>query len=70
MRTTLMIDDDLMREAQSYLGTRQKTAVVREALRALIQREAARALAAAGGSDPDATAGRRSRLAPPSNDSG
>ncbi len=63
MRTTLNIDDDLMCNAQTYLGTKQKTAVIHEALKALIQREAARALIRAGGSDPAATAGRRRRTA-------
>lgn len=61
MRTTLNIDDDLMRDARAYMGIKEKTAVVREALKALIQREAARALARAGGSDPTATAGPRRR---------
>lgn len=42
MRTTPVLDDDLLVEAQRLTGTHEKTAVVREALRALIERESAR----------------------------
>jgi len=52
MRTTLALDDDLVAEAQRLTGTREKSALVREALRALIQRESARRLARLGGSEP------------------
>jgi len=52
MRTTLALDDDLVAEAQRLTGTREKGALVREALRALIQRESARRLARLGGSEP------------------
>lgn len=55
MRTTLALDDDLLVEAQRLTGTREKTAVVREALRALIERESARRLARLGGSEPALT---------------
>lgn len=65
MRTTLNIDDELLVKAQEYAGLTEKTAVVHEALRALIQREAARRLAELGGSDPNATAGPRRRSALP-----
>ncbi len=51
MRTTLNIDDDLLREAQRMTGVTEKTALVREGLRALIERESARRLARLGGSD-------------------
>lgn len=54
MRTTLALDDALLAEAQRLTGVTEKTALVREALRALIQRESARRLAALGGSDPAA----------------
>ena len=63
MRTTLALDDELVADAQSYTGIKEKTALVREALRALIEREAARRLAHLGGSDQNATAGRRRRSA-------
>jgi Arc/MetJ family transcription regulator len=53
MRTTLALDDDLMRTAQEYTGMTEKTALVREALTALIEREAARRLAALGGTMPE-----------------
>lgn len=51
MRTTLALDDDLLAEAERLTGTTQKTALVREALRALIERESARRLARLGGSE-------------------
>jgi len=55
MRTTLALDDHLVAEAQRLTGTTEKTALVREALRALIERESARRLAQLAGSEPDAT---------------
>ena len=54
MRTTITLDEELLAAAQSYTGLKEKSAVVREALRALVAREAARRLARMGGSDPDA----------------
>jgi Arc/MetJ family transcription regulator len=63
MRTTLALDDDLMKTAQELTGLTEKSAIVREALKALIQREAARRLARLGGSDPTATAAPRRRPA-------
>jgi len=53
MRTTLALDDDLVSTAQEYTGIIEKTALVREALKSLIQREAARRLAALGGTMPE-----------------
>lgn len=52
MRTTLSLDDELLAEAQRLTGTIEKTALVRQALVALIERESARRLARLGGSDP------------------
>jgi len=52
MRTTIALDDDLVRTAQEFTGVAEKTALVREALKALIERESARRLAALGGSMP------------------
>ncbi|MBE2259161.1 MAG: type II toxin-antitoxin system VapB family antitoxin [Candidatus Accumulibacter sp.] len=52
MRTTLALDDDLLIKAQALTGVSEKTALVREALRALIQRESAKRLALLGGSEP------------------
>jgi Arc/MetJ family transcription regulator len=53
MRTTLTIDDDLLQEAERITGVKERVALVREAFRALIERESARRLAALGGSEPD-----------------
>lgn len=60
VRTTLALDDELVAEAQRLTGTAEKSALVRLALRALIERESARRLARLGGSEPDlAPAARR-----------
>ncbi|MGF1640042.1 MAG: type II toxin-antitoxin system VapB family antitoxin [Rhodospirillales bacterium] len=60
MRTTLALDDDLVAKAQAFTGLKEKSALVREALKALIERESARRLARLGGSEPElATAPRR-----------
>jgi Arc/MetJ family transcription regulator len=53
MRTTLALDDDLVEQAQALTGIGEKAALVREALKALIQRESARRLARLGGSQPE-----------------
>jgi Arc/MetJ family transcription regulator len=52
MRTTLALDDELLAKAQAFTGLREKSALVREALKALIERESARRLARLGGSEP------------------
>jgi Arc/MetJ family transcription regulator len=53
MRTTLALDDELLADAEFYTGIREKSALVREALKALVEREASRRLARLGGSEPD-----------------
>ena len=53
MRTTISLDDELLRAAQEYTGLTEKSAIVREALKRLVQREAARRLALLGGSQPE-----------------
>jgi Arc/MetJ family transcription regulator len=53
MRTTLALDDDLVKMAQEFTGVAEKTALVREALKSLIERESARRLAAVGGTMPE-----------------
>ena len=63
MRTTLTLDDDLLEAAQRLTGTTEKTALVREALTALIERESARRLARLGGSEPQLTEIPRRRVA-------
>ena len=52
MRTTLALDDDLLAKAQALTGVSEKATLVREALRALIQRESAKRLAMLGGTEP------------------
>jgi Arc/MetJ family transcription regulator len=64
MRTTLALDDELLAKAQAFTGLREKSAVVREALKALIERESARRLARLGGTEPDLAAPPRRRLDP------
>ncbi len=53
MRTTITLDDDLLAKAQALTGVQEKSALVRMALKALVERETARRLARLGGSDPD-----------------
>ncbi len=62
MRTTLNLDDDLVAKASELTGIEEKPALIREALKALIAREAGRRLALLGGSDPKATAAPRRRM--------
>ena len=64
MRATLALDDDLVQEAQRLTGVTEKAALVREALRALIERESARRLALLAGSDPGAKQAPRRQSAP------
>lgn len=52
MRTTLNLDDDLLRQAIELTGIAEKAALLRESLKALIERESARRLALLGGSEP------------------
>jgi Arc/MetJ family transcription regulator len=64
MRTTLALDDELVARAQALTGLKEKSALVREALKALIERESARRLALLGGSEPDLKLTPRRRLDP------
>lgn len=64
MRTTLALDDDLVTEAQRLTGTAEKSVLVRQALRALIERESARRLGRLAGSDPDAELAPRRKSTP------
>jgi Arc/MetJ family transcription regulator len=61
MRTTINLDDRLIEEAQRVTGTRERTALIHEGLRALIARESARRLGRLGGTEPRLTAPRRRR---------
>ena len=64
MRTTISLDDTLVERAQRFTGLTEKSALVREALKALIERESARRLALLGGSEPQIEAAPRRRSAP------
>lgn len=55
MRTTLALDDDLLAKAQAFTGLQEKSALVREALKALIERESARRLVQLGGTEFELT---------------
>jgi Arc/MetJ family transcription regulator len=61
MRTTIALDDDLVAKAQAFTGIEEKSSLVREALKALIERESARRLARLGGSEPGLRARPRRR---------
>lgn len=56
MRTTLNIDNELYAKAVELTGIHEKTALLREGLKALIERESARRLAILGGSEPELAA--------------
>ncbi len=64
MRTTVNIDDELMARAQELTGIEEKAVLLREGLRALVQREAAHRLAALGGSEPELEKTPRRRARP------
>ncbi|MEX1251091.1 MAG: type II toxin-antitoxin system VapB family antitoxin [Hyphomonas sp.] len=61
MRTTVNLDHEPLAKAAEMTGIEEKPALLREALKALISREAARRLALLGGSDPAVTAAPRRR---------
>jgi len=61
MRTTLILDDDLIAKAGRLTGITEKTKLVHLGLEALIARESSRRLAALGGSMPDLNAPGRTR---------
>ena len=53
MRTTVILDDELLARAEELMGSGERTALLRAALQALIERESARRLAVLGGTEPD-----------------
>ena len=63
MRTTLNIDDDLLKKASRLSGVVEKTSLVKLGLEALIARESARRLADLGGSEKRLKTARRRREA-------
>ena len=52
MRTTVNLDDQLLIEAQRITGMKERTALIHEGIKAVIERESARRLAPLGGSQP------------------
>ncbi len=64
MRTTVALDDELIAKAQAFTGLTEKSSLVREALKALIQRESALRLARLGGTEPELAAAPRRRPDP------
>lgn len=52
MRTTVTLCDELLGRAEQLCGDLKRSALLKEALRALVQRESARRLAVLGGSEP------------------
>ncbi|MCM2308768.1 MAG: type II toxin-antitoxin system VapB family antitoxin [Sulfuritalea sp.] len=52
MRTTVTLDETLLNRAQLLSGVQERSALLKEALNALIQRESARRLARLGGTEP------------------
>ena len=62
MRATVSLDDDLLRTAQEYSGLTERAALIREALKTLIAREAGRRLLALAGTMPSMEDVRRLRV--------
>ena len=65
MRTTVNIDDELLAKATKLAGPMDRSAMLAEGLRALIERESARRLARLGGSQPKLEAAPRRRRGGP-----
>ena len=61
MRTTVNLDDSLLDRAEKLSGVKERSALLRAALEALIQRESARRLARLGGTEPQLRTPRRRR---------
>ncbi|HMO49224.1 MAG TPA: type II toxin-antitoxin system VapB family antitoxin [Rubrivivax sp.] len=64
MRTTITLDDELLAKAHEMTGVAERSTLIHNGLRLLIQHEAARRLAALGGSDPAASIPPRRRSSP------
>ena len=62
MRTTVILDDELLARAEELMGNGERTPLLRAALLALIERESARRLAVLGGTEPDLAAPERRRV--------
>lgn len=65
MRTTVTINDELLKSAQEFSGIQEKSALINRALKMMVEWEASRRAALLGGSMPGFKPGRRRRpLAP------
>ncbi|BAI97774.1 MULTISPECIES: type II toxin-antitoxin system VapB family antitoxin [Sphingobium] len=64
MRTTVALDDELVAKAQAFTGLTEKSSLVREALKALIERESSARLVRLGGTEPHGEAAPRRRPDP------
>jgi len=64
MRARITLDDELLVKAQALTGVRETSVLVRQALKALVERESARRLARLGGSEPAISLPAHSRLRP------
>lgn len=62
MRTTVNIDDELLEKASRLAGPMDRTAILSEGLKALIERESAKRLARLGGTQPSIKAVQRRRI--------
>jgi len=61
MRTTVTLDDELLKDAQEYSGIQEKSALLNRALKMMVEWEASRRAALLGGTMPGFKAGRRRR---------
>lgn len=64
MRTTVTLDDELLAQASEAMGITERSVLLHEGLRLIVQREAARRLAALGGSAPNLKLPPRRRSVP------
>jgi Arc/MetJ family transcription regulator len=64
MRTTVALDDDLVKKAMNFTKIQEKSTLIHEALKALIARETGRRLALLGGSEPELKSAPRRRSKP------
>jgi len=61
MRTTVTLDDELLKKAQEYSGIKEKSVLVNAALKMMVEWEASRRAAALGGTMPGLKAAPRRR---------
>jgi Arc/MetJ family transcription regulator len=64
MRTTVTLDDELLARASEAMGITERSVLLHEGLKLIVQREAARRLAAMGGIAPGLKLPPRRRPAP------